>query len=202
MNATVKKLMRELPVRYIPNGFEIEHQDENIQIYYGDKNGRPAILAYTTRARRPCVYEYSRSTETRDAKKEQLIQWQINKKENVKKRRIERSQKHNLKIGDILMASWGYEQTNIDYFQVVDRTDRTVTVREIAKKITGYDTDMSGQCIAVKDAFLKPMHDSDDRGAPLRRVVSTWEWGASIKVDECRTAHLWDGTPDSWSSWY
>lgn len=42
--------------------------------------------------------------------------------------------------GAILVAAWGYEQTNVDYYQVISRTEKTVTVREInrALKSNGY----------------------------------------------------------------
>lgn len=190
------------PERYIPNDHALEYADDNIQIYYGLKNKRPTILAYTTRSRKPCVYEYCKTLESREAKRLQLIKWQEDKKQAAAARRIERTQKHNLQVGDILDANWGYEQTNIDYYQVVDRTDRMVTVRQIAGKITSYDTDMSGRCLPVKDAFLTPKYEGDDRGLPLKRVVSTYSWGPSVKIDEVRTANLWDGREQSWSSWY
>lgn len=37
-----------------------------------------------------------------------------------------------LNPGSILYSSWGYDQTNIDYFQVLRRKGRTVWVRKIA----------------------------------------------------------------------
>jgi hypothetical protein len=35
------------------------------------------------------------------------------------------------KVGDILVNSWGYEQTNIDFFQVTEVKEKTILVREI-----------------------------------------------------------------------
>jgi hypothetical protein len=37
------------------------------------------------------------------------------------------------KVGDILYASWGYDQTNIDYYQVVDVSGSSATIRKISK---------------------------------------------------------------------
>lgn len=39
--------------------------------------------------------------------------------------------------GDIYYSSWGYDQTNIDYFQVVKRTPGTVTIRSIGAELIG-----------------------------------------------------------------
>ena len=43
--------------------------------------------------------------------------------------------KHPLQIGSILYTSWGYEQTNIDFYQVIELIGTsTVVLREIAQE--------------------------------------------------------------------
>lgn len=37
--------------------------------------------------------------------------------------------------GDIYRTSWGYDQTNVEFFEVVKRTASTVTLRRIAAKM-------------------------------------------------------------------
>jgi hypothetical protein len=37
--------------------------------------------------------------------------------------------------GDLYRTSWGYDQTNVEYFEVVKRTPGTVTVRRIASRM-------------------------------------------------------------------
>jgi hypothetical protein len=37
----------------------------------------------------------------------------------------------NLIIGDILKDVWGYEQTNVDFYEVVKVTEKTATVRTL-----------------------------------------------------------------------
>lgn len=45
--------------------------------------------------------------------------------------------KFGIKVGDIFSASWGYEQTNNDFFQVVALAgDCSVRVREVVPKLT------------------------------------------------------------------
>lgn len=44
--------------------------------------------------------------------------------------------KYGVKVGDFFSASWGYEQTNVDYFQVVALVGASsVRVREVAPEI-------------------------------------------------------------------
>lgn len=37
------------------------------------------------------------------------------------------------KVGDVLVSSWGYEQTNIDYYQVVSVTAKNVKIQKMSK---------------------------------------------------------------------
>lgn len=39
------------------------------------------------------------------------------------------------KVGEILYDSWGYEQTNIDFFQIVEVGKKSVKIRKIAQKL-------------------------------------------------------------------
>lgn len=61
-------------------------------------------------------------------------------------------------LGDIIYNSWGYEQTNVEFYQVVRMTAKTICVEEIAQEqvpesMQGHG--MSCDVIAVKDSFLK-----------------------------------------------
>lgn len=38
---------------------------------------------------------------------------------------------HNFKIGDILHHSWGYDQTNADFYQVLRVTDKSVWIAQL-----------------------------------------------------------------------
>jgi hypothetical protein len=62
--------------------------------------------------------------------------------------------------GAIFAYSWGYEQTNVEYFQVVARSGRVVTLRKIQSESVGYTesalSSMSDYVRPIKDAFLAP----------------------------------------------
>lgn len=69
------------------------------------------------------------------------------------------------KVGDILDSSWGYDQTNIDFYQVVKTTEHSVWLRSI-----GAEFDESTErrlLVPVKDAFTdltRPEIAKDDDG--------------------------------------
>jgi hypothetical protein len=75
-------------------------------------------------------------------------------KEAAKARGAEMAAK--VKVGDIFVDSWGYEQTNIDMYEVVAKpTPKTVVVREIAfETVDGSEGMMCDRVRAVPGAFV------------------------------------------------
>lgn len=104
-----------------------------------------------------------------------------------------------LELGDVLVSSWGYEQTNIDYYQVVGLVGKaSVLLQEIAKQKTTDDRGDTGKCVPIIDNFIgEPFTKKVINGI---RVTLTSYSSASKK--ECT---LVDGVktfkPDFWSSY-
>lgn len=74
------------------------------------------------------------------------------------------------KVGELLRTHWGYDQTNIEYFEVVEVKGKHVILREIAQETiaTGHD---QGKCVPMPGQYLTPRHESDERGKPLRKLA-------------------------------
>jgi len=97
-----------------------------------------------------------------------------------------------VKVGDIFVNSWGYDQTNIDFYQVVAITSsgKSVKVRPIGQKTkeTGF---MSGETVPLKGKFTGPAQTKRvglSNGEPY--LPSKYGWTS-----------LWDGKPQ-FISWY
>jgi len=104
----------------------------------------------------------------------------IAKKERQIKEKAERAAGHQLTVGDVLMACWGWEQTNIDYYQVTHLIGKqTVELRKIAseQQETGY---LQGNCVPRKDHFI---------GDPMIRRIQPGANGMnSARIDDVRHA--------------
>lgn len=99
--------------------------------------------------------------------------------------------KHNIKIGDIFYNSWGYEQTNIDFYQVVSTTAKTISLRRIKGGSNNYDAyHMTGSKVAIKDSFCK---DEVIRKTPY---LLGGEWRINF---EYGAGSQWDGSPMTYS---
>lgn len=88
-----------------------------------------------------------------------------------------------IKVGDIFYSSWGYDQTNIDFYQVTRViSDKTIELRPIQSKKFNDD-----HVIPVENSFT---------GDSFKRRIRRYESGVFCN-GECSfmTASLWDGKP-------
>jgi hypothetical protein len=72
---------------------------------------------------------------------------------------------HSFTVGTILIDSWGYEQTNVDAYQIIEATDKTVLIRQIATiEENDGGLSMTGKVSPIADKFI---------GTPIRKRVTT-----------------------------
>ena len=96
----------------------------------------------------------------------------------------------SVKEGDMYVASWGWEQTNIDAYQVSAKKGATVTLREIAvASVEGSEGFMSDRVVPVKDAFI---------GDAFKKRIT----GQYINIDDVRSAGPAEEGKDFYRSWY
>ena len=114
-------------------------------------------------------------------------------KENILKNRAERAEKqknykHDFVVGDIFYTSWGYDQTNLDFYQVISTpTSKTIILSRIAQK-TSYEGHMNGEAMPAKDKLV---------GDSFSKRVCVGDY---VKI-KGQYAHKWDGKPKFFSSW-
>ena len=131
--------------------------------YLFESAGRPCVKAFVGKQAKPALYVAYRNDERRAAAVAAFIQscdaTVARKAEAAAKRRAFR---HTLKVGTLLSTSWGYDQTNVEFFEVTALIGETmVEVREIAQQVTE-DGFMSGKCTPRAGQFI---------GKPLRKRV-------------------------------
>lgn len=92
-------------------------------------------------------------------------------------------------VGDIFSSSWGYNQTNIDFYQVTRKMKAMVVLRKIAKKVVGGVGTPSEKVMPIPNKFT---------GSPIRKKVkSGWRGKAWIDLTSYSGASPWDGKPES-----
>lgn len=86
-----------------------------------------------------------------------ILSWETKKQERKEERK---NITKDIKVGDLFYSSWGYDQTNVDFYQVIAVKGKTFTIQEICgKSVPGSGGDYNGmadQVTAVRDAFVEP----------------------------------------------
>ena len=104
-------------------------------------------------------------------------------------------------IGKIFYSSWGYEQTNIDFYKVIEvsKSGKTITLQKVGSVIVEVD----GYC--VEEVVANP---TKEIGQPLtnRRLTDNGRGGLIVNVSERSDykiyAYEWDGRPLTQTSYY
>jgi len=102
------------------------------------------------------------------------------------------------KVGDIIYNSWGWEQTNIEFYQVTEVLNKKIRVARISKyltdeKIGGHDC---GMVMPKKDNFLE-----DEKGYLLSLKCSTNGMVYITAPERYYSFHRWEGK-SLYCSWY
>jgi hypothetical protein len=159
--------------------------------YLADRFGRHVAMGFQGKAIKPAFYYTFKTPEARAA---YVAKWAESLRRcdeaRAQRRADRRSDTHTLQVGAVLMRSWGYEQTNIDWYQVTAIvSDKMVVVRKIAGRI------IPGEGISAMSGYTTPcLHQFV--GEPMR--VRAGKRGVSMKHGH---ASPWDGMP-RYCSWY
>lgn len=98
---------------------------------------------------------------------------------------------HDLEIGDVLYASWGYDQTNIQYYEVVKVTPKTVSVLEIDTALAADQGDdhTHDKVVPAKGQYKDPRR-SDTAAYAKGPNENYWENEKILKPKVCRAEGL------------
>lgn len=141
---------------YTPKGAtKISDKKSDAVAYISEtKTGKPYATVFFGKQAKPVANYSYRSTERRAQHVAQLFADRQASLEFKAKIAAERKAFVNpYKVGDIFKNSWGYDQTNVNYYEAIEVKGKFVTVREISQKAkeTGF---MSGQTTPLPGAFL------------------------------------------------
>jgi|HigsolmetaAR201D_1030396.scaffolds.fasta_scaffold00255_22 hypothetical protein len=182
-------LSREM---YIPKGAtKVEDEATGAVAYYISEGNSHIALGFKGRASKPSFHYRFQSREKMDKYIADFFSNVRAQKEAAVARRKERYAPHNVVVGDIFGCSWGWEQTNVDWYQVVDvRGKNSVYVRQI-KGSTRESGFMSGYSSPIPNAFI------DDTVIMCR--VNMQNGTPCIKI---KGHYAFRGTEPRYVSWY
>lgn len=190
---------------YIPKGApKVASKVSSAVAYFYERAGKPCAMGFFGKADKPSFSYRFASTERRT---QFVAEWmrkmdacQVRKLQQAQKKAVLAKPQEHLKVGDVLRCMWGYDQTNIDYYEVVSLFGkRGALIRMIACEAiqTGY---MQGESVPVKGHYI---------GEPMRKQVNengsvkVHDFGAwAYKLEPVKVAGLEVGyRPDHWTAY-
>lgn len=187
---------------YIPKGAAAYRPKglEAVVYFYNDphKQNRPTAKAFSGKKAKPDWFVTFQSEERRAA---YVKNWEDGLRAHQARKEEERQAKasyqHTFQVGDILYNSWGYDQTNIDWYEVTAVRGKQIVIREIAGKVAdapGYSP-MSGMTVPCPGQYVGPEITKRPTG-----YLHNGVWNESVSFDH-GCGSRWDGKP-KYCSWY
>lgn len=166
--------------RYIPSGYSLIAKDERFGFeVYGMTEPRIVAIAFGGKRSKPDWHYRFQSVERLYQKIEETLKGFMAWEERKQKQKTERNADHDVKVGDIFRCSWGYDQTNVDHYEVTRVMGKMVEIREIAqmREETGF---MQGKCVPHAGKYI---------GEPMRKRVKMHSGEPSIAIASYASAY-------------
>ena len=158
----------------------------NVVAHCCETNYGPAFVAYKGRKSKAERSRIFSNVETRDRELASFVEFH----EGVEARkRQEREAVHGLAVGDIVYSIWGYEQTNVTFYEVVRvPSARTATVRKLkANWIESEPCSMRGTSTPRPGEYV-------ENEKPRNRRATGWHTLGELEK--------WNGKPCPVTSWH
>ena len=190
---------REIYFSFLIDATIKEYPEINAVIGTGnDTKGRPSAIGFTGTKGKPDFNYYFNSEEHRETYIHKFIEEQKEKLE-YKAERKAKKQAPAIRVlpykpGDIIYNSWGYDQTNIDFYQVTRCTKSSVFIRPIKAEYS----DRSAGCDMA--AYVTPLK-GEFTGEEIRKKIQWYDGNAYIKF-EFGGCSRWQEGDEIYCSWY
>ena len=189
---------REIYFSFLIDATIKEYPEINAVIGTGnDTKGRPSAIGFTGTKGKPDFNYYFKDETRRETYINKFIEEQKQKLEYKAERQAKKQAPaiHVLpyKPGDIIYNSWGYDQTNVDFYQVVRCTKSSVFIRQIKGEFaSSAGCDMAAYVTPLKNEFT---------GEEIRKKIQWYEGNAYIKF-EFGGCSRWQEGQEIYCSWY
>jgi hypothetical protein len=194
MTEAMQKVLRG---RFVASRYTLLHVDENIVAYRAGTrvaNKYPSMQIFTHRSTNPVYHKQLANEASLQARLVHIIEsYQHRATAKSEQLAQRKAWQHSVKVGDIFYTSWGYEQTNIDWYQVTALIGtKKCELRKIASNQVREWHD-GGHSTPIPNKFT---------GEPMVKLARNSGKEASFKIASYAYAWAWDGKPEQFTDGY
>lgn len=170
-----------------------EGLDAEVYLY---ENGKLCAMGFIAKQSKPAFHFAFRTEEQRTKHVDEFFASRQKSQEFKENRQKEKREfVTSLKVGDVLHGSWGYDQTNPEFAEVVEVIGpRCVMIREIAQ-VSDPNTPHGMSSMSENVLPVPGKYTSE----PVRRIVSP---GDCVKFNEHCYMSKTDPNKSHYNSWY
>jgi hypothetical protein len=108
-----------------------------------------------------------------------------------------------IEVGTIFVSSWGYDQTNIDFYKVVKMTDKTVWLQEVEKEYVK-QTGWAHYAVKATDIVKKynkfiynnegiKVGETEIEAPIIRKKIGDSYGRVYVRISSFEYAYIWSG---------
>jgi len=170
--------------RYIPKQLTTKIKENNfVDFFWNNDKEKPSCIAFKKKGKNKLWWYRFKNDEHMNDTINQVLSGYKEHEERKEEYKAERLKPHTLKVGDVLYTSWGYDQTNIDFYKVVKLVGKTsVKLCKMTNQYYESDCRASDKVVPgdVKEnakPFLKRVNGKDNH----------------VNISSFEFARVWDG---------
>ena len=147
--------------------------------------GKPAATIWTVKSSKPLSNYYFPTVEQMEKHIQEMTSRikahtdMINKRKDERKATPEKLA--SLKVGDIYQSSWGYDQTNQEFWKVLEIRGQIVILGEMGHKVVNSSI---GSDLVIPEGLT---------GKNVRRRIQFYNGNPYFKINSCFGVTPWDG---------
>ena len=171
--------------RYVPKHLNtIINENDHFDFYWNNNNEKPECIAFAKKAKNKLFWYRFKNLEQMNKYINNALDNALANEKRKAEYKAQRTKPHTLKIGDVLYTSWGYDQTNFDFYKVVKLVGKN-SIKLVAMNNSfknsdcrGSDRVSAGNVKENAKPFLKRVDGKDN----------------SVRISSFEFAKVWDGS--------
>ncbi len=158
------------------------------EVYTYECNGKPCAMAFAGRRSKPDWRFRFRDDQQREYRVHKWLEGLRERETQKTERQKQRTQPHGFRPGQLFYISWGYDQTNIDYYMLTETRGKTqgyvVPIsQKTVRSSTGADyVAPDPNVIRQWDALLGISKENAERGK-WKRLKAVTDYGSAWSCD-------------------
>jgi hypothetical protein len=177
----------------------VEPEGTDLSIWTWEEEGRQLFgIAFQGSSQKPLWYNRFRNEDEMQTHIDNTVAKRLEhfqaKSERAGERKSAGARPNPFTVGDILVSSWGYDQTNVTFYAVTKATARTVELVILLNRVVERHP-LYGAKVVPEHPTLGRQLRRWGTTRNLRKTVSFEGGRPSVAVAHYNRAYLWDGKP-------